>query len=105
MNEQRIFAGAVGVAIRITIFRKDGTVHDPVDATDKTIFIIDPDNIVREHPASVGTDAKGRPCLQYVTQEGELNRAGNYRAQGFFRDNSGTWPSAPVLFHVDASLF
>jgi len=104
MNDP-IQQGTVGLRIRLVLLDA-GAVYDPALASYLDITIIKPGGQVLLMTAPnviVGETTDGRPCLEYDSQEGDLDQAGNYRVTGYVEDATGKWPAAPVTFRVHAS--
>ncbi len=105
MDQDPLYTGTVGAPIRVVLLT-GGEVHDPTDANLLRMVIVRPDRskLTKNSPAvkvGVTSDADGnRPCLEYLTQDGDLNTGGDYWVLGYVEDDAGKWPAQPVSFNV-----
>lgn len=94
-----IQTGTVGMPIRLVLLDR-GEVYDPNDATLRQITVTKPDGSSEMRGAEVGQTEDGRPCLEIVTQEGDLDQPGLYYFTGYIEDAAGRWPSAAASVYV-----
>lgn len=96
-----IYTGVVGIPIRLVLL-DDGAVHDPASATKLQITLRQPDGalLVRDATRGMTDEASPRPCLEYVSVAGDMDKPGTYQATGYIEDAAGKWPAAPVSWRV-----
>lgn len=97
-----IHTNDIGSKLLITV-RDDNQIVDLSDAAMLNIYIRKPDGTLLERVASLetdGTDGK----MYYLTQNGDLDIAGNYKIQGRVIVTGGTYYTSMGSFKVHCNL-
>jgi hypothetical protein len=92
----------VGSKLLITVYDNDEVV-DISDAVVLNIFIKKPDGVLLTKYATLendGTDGK----MYYLTEDGDLDIAGNYKIQGKVVITGGTYYTSTGTFKVHCNL-
>jgi hypothetical protein len=99
MSTEIVQAGTVGLVVRLIVAD-----YDPAQAHTREIRILRPRGqpTIEVADVPVGVASDGRPCLEYVTQEGDLDIPGRYTILGYLEDGAGRWPTRAVRFFVQA---
>lgn len=100
---QAIPRGQTGLALVLRCLRTDGTLENLATATNLEILLRGPNGVTQTKQASLtsdGTDAQ----MQYVTQSGDLDDAGEWEYQGRFTKDGGTRWTHRAFFRVDPTL-
>lgn len=77
----KVFVGDIGTAFRTTI-KEDGTAIDISLATTKEIVFQPPSGVAITQTAVFFTDGTDG-IMQYVTEAGDIDIAGNWKLQGY----------------------
>lgn len=101
MNDP-IITGTVGMPIRLVLLDR-GEPYDPAAASLRQITITQPDGEKITKDVAAGTTRDGRPCLEYVVAEGDLEQPGMYQLSGYVEEEGLKWPAAPVTIYVQRS--
>jgi len=94
-----IYVGTVGMPIRLVMLDM-GVPYDPTLATKLEMTIHKPGGISLVQDATPGTTTDGRPCMEYITQVGDLDVSGTYEVVGYVEDSAGRWPVEPKRLTV-----
>ncbi len=95
---------AIGATIEITV-EEDGVAVNLASVTAKDLYFKKPNGTVLQKPASFVTNgADGK--LQYVTQAGDLDRAGTWKVQAYLQFPGGGYDGRGEIgeFRVKGNL-
>ena len=92
----------IGTAFRATIRDEDDAVVNVSGGT-FTMRFRKPDGTTVDKTATLVTDGSDGQ-IQYVSQSGDINQAGEWRVQGVVTLTTNTWRTAHKRFNVGANL-
>jgi hypothetical protein len=94
----------IGTLIRLTIKENNGAVDfSGSEFVGATLLLQKKDKTVVEFPLEFytdGTDGK----FKYVTQEGDIDQKGTWKAQVYIQETSGSWHTSIVDLVVEDNL-
>ena len=100
---ERIFLGDFGTVFELEILDQDGSVVDVSGATTKEVVLENPNGKATSYAASFttdGTDGK----IEYTLKEGDVDKTGIWRVQGYIVLPAGEWYTAKDNFVVEEAL-
>lgn len=99
-----IHVGAVGVILRATIVDQDGTAQSVAAATTKQIKLEKPDGTKAAKTAAFYTDGTDG-IIQYTTIAGDLDGAGDWKAQTYVETPTRIIPGSIHTFTVEGNIY
>lgn len=105
MSQQPIQVGAIGATIRITVADPDGNALDISTCTrTNNLYLRSPTNrVLIKTPTFVTDGTNGQ--IEYDTISGDLDVAGNWRAQFKLVMGGDTIPTSVTNFPVESNIY
>jgi hypothetical protein len=94
--------GDIGTPLRFTI-KENNAAMDVSNYDWLVLHLEKKDKSVVDMPLSLVTDGKDGK-VEYITQFGDVDQKGKWRAQIFYGDTSGSWHTSIVELVIDANL-
>lgn len=104
MSAQYIQAGAVGLAITLTVLDQSGAAVDLTGATTVQVILRPPQGFALTKTGSVVAPSTGGQ-VRYITEAGVIGTPGKWKAQAFVALSGGAeYYSTTIEFTVGANL-